>query len=223
MKKVIAIDGPSGVGKSSVSQALANRLKWTYLNTGSLYRAITLAWLRAGADPDRLTDSTWLGGICLDVKDEGVVLDGEILTEELRTKGVTQSVSQVAAVPEVRSRLTALKRTIAAEKPCILEGRDIGTVVFPDAFFKVFLTADPKIRAHRRWLQLGGSQSGFTEDEVLQDQLRRDRADSEREIAPLKQAPDAFLMNSDHLTQEEVVAKLAEEAAARLDDLSQST
>lgn len=216
MERVIAIDGPSGVGKSSVSKQLAGEIAWTYLDTGAMYRAVTLAWIRAGQDPELLKNSAWLQGLDLDFDQGTVMLQGQALHSEIRTPQVTSAVSEVAAVPEVRQALTELQRQIAKRRPCILDGRDIGTVVFPQAFLKVFLTADPQVRARRRWLQLGGAKSGQTEAAVLADQLRRDTFDSERETAPLKQADDAWVVQTDTMNKDQVVAHILAEVHRRL-------
>ncbi len=216
MSDVIAIDGPSGVGKSSVSRALATRLGWTYLDTGAMYRTVTLAWLEAGADARLLADAAWIAALELDFEETRILLGGREVGEAIRGTAVTAAVSQVAASPLVRAHLTHMQRAIATRRPCILDGRDIGTVVFPQAFFKVFLTASPEVRAHRRWLQLGGEQAGQTLAEVLSDQIARDAADSSRSTAPLRQAEDAFLVDSDRYDERQVVDLLEAEARRRL-------
>jgi len=215
MQNVIAIDGPSGVGKSSVSKQLAKKMGWTYLDTGAMYRAVTLAWCRAGNRPELLEDDEWLDGLDLDFSDGKMKLGDCFVHEEIRTPEVTRLVSQVAAAPKVRAKLTQMQRRIADNRSCILDGRDIGTVVFPKSFFKVFLTADPKVRAERRWKQLGGPESGLTLEAVLQDQERRDQKDSQRDIAPLVQAEDAWVLDTDRLDLEEVVDRIWAEAQAR--------
>lgn len=216
MSDVIAIDGPSGVGKSSVSRALAARLGWTYLDTGAMYRTVTLAWLEAGAEPALLDDAAWLGTLELDFQETRILLGGREVGEAIRSATVTGAVSRVAASPTVREHLTRMQRAVATRRPCILDGRDIGTVVFPQSFFKVFLTASPEVRAHRRWLQLGGEQANQALAEVLADQIARDAADSSRSTAPLRQAEDAFLVDTDRHSQNEVVDLLEAEARRRL-------
>jgi len=216
MQNVIAIDGPSGVGKSSVSKFLAKALGWTYLDTGAMYRAVTLAWLRHGQTDALLTNDTWLQGLDLDFAEGKMLLQGARVGTAIRSPEVTRLVSKVAAVPNVRETLTRLQRQIASRKPCVLDGRDIGTVVFPDAFLKVFLTAAPKVRAQRRWLQLGGHESNMSLEEVLADQLERDRQDSERETAPLVKAEDAWVVETDTLAQDQVVKHILSEAKRRL-------
>ena len=169
---VIAIDGPSGVGKSTTAQRIAAELGWLYLNTGSMYRAVTLAWLQAGAEPDRFRDVAWLKQLEIDFDQAGSIrLAGQAVAEEVRSARVAAEVSMVSADPEVRRISTEQQRRIGLSRPSILDGRDIGTVVFPDAFLKIFLVASEKVRAHRRWLQLGGTQSGSTDHGRHRDPL----------------------------------------------------
>lgn len=223
MDKVIAIDGPSGVGKSSVSKDLAARLGWTYLDTGAMYRSVTLAWLRSDSDESTFGDPQWLQQLDLDFDGSCVLLNGEDISDDIRKPKVTNNTSKVAAHPEVRKHLTTLQRTIASRRPCILDGRDIGTVVFPQAFFKAFLKASPRVRAERRWLQLGGESSGVSLDTILEEQEARDRLDSSRETAPLRQASDAMLVPTDRYTQEQVGDLLYDEACKRLADITVSS
>lgn len=220
MEKVIAIDGPSGVGKSTVSRGLATKLGWTYLDTGAMYRTVTHAWLLDGAQPDLFRQETWLKNLDPDFNEDRVLLNGKDISKAIRTPEVTASTSLVSADPTVRRLLTNLQRRIASRRPCILDGRDIGTVVFPNAFFKVFLTASPQIRAERRWLQMGGESSGVSLQSVLNDQLERDGKDSSRQVAPLRQAEDAFVFDTGGHSQDEVVEALFREASIRLESLS---
>ena len=220
MAHVIAIDGPSGVGKSSVARQLAARLGWTYLDTGAMYRTVTLAWLRSGHQESVLRDSSWLGTLKMDFDEKHILLNGQQVNKAIRTQEVTAKVSLVAATAEVRSYLTEMQRTIARRRNCILDGRDIGTVVFPDAFLKIYLVASEQVRARRRWLQLGGESSPMSLEEVLMDQARRDHEDTSRAVAPLKKADDAHPLNTDNLDQNEVVQKILAEANARLTRVS---
>ncbi len=222
MIPVIAIDGPSGVGKSSVARKLAGKLGWTYLDTGAMYRAATLAWLQAGRNASCLTDQVWLQALDLAVDGPSITLYGEDVAEAIRSPEVTRSVSQVSAAPLVRRRLTEMQRRLGARAPSVLEGRDIGTVVFPDAFFKVFLTASDEVRAKRRWLQIGGERSGRTLAQVLAEQQIRDKKDSQRAVAPLRRAEDAFQLETDRLTEDRVVASLRKEVERRLASLDLS-
>lgn len=220
LKKVIAIDGPSGVGKSSVSKVLARRLGWTYLDTGAMYRTVTLAWLREQTQVECYDDPAWLEALDVDFQGSTILLKGEDVSEKIRGVKVTGSVSQVAANKRVRAFLTDMQRAIAGRRPCILDGRDIGTVVFPDAFFKAFLVASASERARRRWLQIGGEESGVALEQILKELETRDAADSSRETAPLRQAEDAFLVDTDHYDQDGVVRVLEEEAQRRLADFA---
>lgn len=213
---MIAIDGPSGVGKSSVSKALATGLQWTYLDTGAMYRTVTLAWLRTGDTNCCYQDPCWLNELVLDFQGSHITLAGEDVSVPIRHVEITSHVSKVSADPNVRTFLTTMQRSIAGRRPCILDGRDIGTVVFPDAFFKVFLTASAEVRAERRWLQMGGDKASQSLDEVRQDQESRDFKDSSRATAPLCKAEDAFLVYSDQYPESDVVALLEAEARKRL-------
>lgn len=212
MSKAIAVDGPSGVGKSSVSRLLAERLDWTYLDTGAMYRALTLEWLRSGAEKALLCDPDWLDGVVLDFSRGGIWLNGEDVSQSIRGNEVTDHVSMVSAIPEVRRCLTAMQRRFADRRDCVLDGRDIGTVVLPQAFLKVFLTASPEIRARRRWLQAGNDRAGKSHDQVKRDLIERDRLDSSRALAPLKPAKDAWVVDTEHMSRDQVVECLFEQA-----------
>ena len=216
MRDVIAIDGPSGVGKSTVARLLARRLGWTYLDTGAMYRTVTLAWMHSGTESPTYNDPQWLDALDLDFQEERIYLDGTEVGDAIRAPEVSARVSEPAACPRVRAHLTDMQRRIAGKRPCILDGRDIGTVVFPDAFFKVFLKASARVRAERRWLQMGGEAAAQTLDEVQRDLEARDRADSSRETAPLRQAEDAFAVDTDRHSVEGVVDLLETEARRRL-------
>lgn len=212
---IIAIDGPSGSGKSSVSRAVASALGARYLDTGSMYRAVTWSALRDGvdiADPEAI--AAHASTIDIDPSTDplvpGIRVDGEDISDAIRQPDVTASVSAVSAVPEVRSLLVDLQRRIASSGDIVVEGRDIGPVVLPHADLKVFLTADPLARALRRAAQEGGSAA------AAQDALeRRDTADSTRAVSPLEQASDAVEVDSTHLDLDEVVARIMELAADR--------
>ena len=216
LQKVIAIDGPSGAGKSTVAAALAERMDWVHLDTGAMYRAVTWAWQTDGSREEAFAKPTWLQGLKMDFGANGVMVDGQALGDQIRTEAVTRDASKVAANAQVRQFLTRIQREIASCRPCVMEGRDIGTVVFPDAFFKVYLTASAKVRADRRWRQKGGEESGLSRDQILRDQKERDQRDRTRKDAPLRRAEDAFLLETDHLSHEQVVILLHEEATRRL-------
>jgi cytidylate kinase len=195
---VIAIDGPAGAGKSSVARALAERLGATYLDSGAMYRAVALAALRRRADPADIA-----GEVRIELGDH-VTLDGEDVTEAIRTPEVTEAASVAAADPAVRAAMVAQQRRLLADGDWVAEGRDIGTVVAPHAAPKVFLTASPEARARRRAAQLGGDPAT-----VLAEQTIRDERDSAREHSPLTPAPDAVTLDTSDMSLDEVVAAIA--------------
>ncbi|TXJ05129.1 MAG: (d)CMP kinase [Aeromicrobium sp.] len=205
---VIAIDGPSGSGKSSTSRGVADRLGLAYLDTGSMYRAMTLAMLRAGVDledPDAIAQAAPNATIIAGTHplNPSIELNGQDVAEAIRGEDVTAAVSKVAAVPSVRSILVQSQRLAidTAIAGIVIEGRDIGSVVAPDATLKIYLYADPVARAQRRAAELG------VEDETaMQEALAlRDQIDSNRAASPLKQSEDAVLVDGTHLTLDEVI------------------
>ena len=210
---VIALDGPSGSGKSTVARVLARRLGWRYVDTGATYRAATLAVLRAGSD---LCDSTAIAEtvaavrivVSTDPDLPGTTLDGDDVSAEIRGAQVTGAVSAVSAVPAVRAQLVALQRDLAGRAGAVLEGRDIGTAVFPEARVKVFLDATPTVRASRR---AGDADTGVTATggdvltRVAADLARRDGLDSARADSPLLAAADAVHLDSSRLDADQVV------------------
>ncbi len=212
---IVAIDGPAGAGKSSVSKVLSLRLGFTLVDTGAIYRCVALKAVRGGV---ALDDVPGLQALLdqvkvtfrMDVDKNHVFLDGEDVSDDIRTSEVSAAASKVSAQPVVRSALLGLQRrlALAAEKGAILEGRDIGTVVFPDADIKVFLFADPSIRARRRYEELFQHQQEKPVDQVLADQNKRDKEDSERAVAPLKAADDAVKIDSTELPLSEVVGRI---------------
>jgi cytidylate kinase len=203
--RVIAIDGPAGAGKSTVARALAARLGLEYLDTGAMYRAVTLAALRRGIDPadaDRVAELA--RQIQLEVGDHGVFFDGEDATKEIRTREVTAAVSAVAANSRVRAELVERQRQWArARGGGVLEGRDIGSVVFPDAELKLHLTASPRVRAERRWAEAGGDV-----DEIEAAIARRDRYDSSRAHGPLIEADGSVVVDTTGLSIDEVLERI---------------
>ncbi len=205
--KVIAIDGPAGSGKSTVARRLADRLGLDYLDTGAMYRAVTFAALRHGIDPaDAGRVAQLARAIELDVSVDGVRVDGVDATIEIRGPEVSRAVSVVAANPEVRAELVRRQREWAhAHGGGVLEGRDIGTVVFPDALLKVYLTARPDVRAERRAAEV----SGLDYETVAADMARRDALDSARDESPLRQSEDAQEVDTSDLTIDEIVEALA--------------
>jgi cytidylate kinase len=194
---VIAIDGPAGAGKSSVARAAAKRLGFTYLDSGAMYRAVACRAETEGAEPAEVARSARLE------LGERVCLDGEDLTSRIREAWVSEAASRVAADPDVRTALAAQQRRILAEGDWVAEGRDIGTVVAPEAEVKVFLTASPEERARRRAAELG------TDPEVvLREQAMRDERDRNREHSPLSPAPDAVPVDTTGLSLDEVVEQI---------------
>ncbi len=211
---VVAMDGPSGTGKSSVSRRLATRLDASYLDTGAMYRVATLRVLRAGVE---LTDSAAIGAavkelpltIGTDPSRELILLDGEDVSSEIRGNAVTKAVSAVSAVAEVRDLLVALQREIAsAAQRIVVEGRDIGTVVLPDADAKIYLTASAEARAQRRNQQNIAEGRGDDYEGVLADVQRRDTLDSTRTVSPLRPADDAVQVDTSELNMDEVIDEL---------------
>jgi len=208
---VIAIDGPAGAGKSTVARALAGELGATYLDSGAMYRCMALAAIRAGAD---LGDGAALGPIAdrLDISIAGTetTLDGESVTEAIRSPEVSAAASRVSVHPEVRAAMVARQRALVAHGDWVAEGRDIGTVVAPDAALKVFLTADPSERARRRALE-----TGERLDDVVAAQADRDRRDENRAHGAMRAADDAVEVDTSGLEVAQVVARIVELAAER--------
>ncbi|KAF0959268.1 MULTISPECIES: (d)CMP kinase [unclassified Rhodococcus (in: high G+C Gram-positive bacteria)] len=211
---VVAMDGPSGTGKSSVSRMLAQRLDARYLDTGAMYRIATLHVLRKGVDltdPAAIADATaglpW--SIGTDPAGEQVLLDGEDVGEEIRGDAVTKAVSAVSAVPAVRELLVAAQRRITGEtERIVVEGRDIGTVVLPDADVKIYLTASAEARAQRRNAQNLAEGRGDDYAAVLADVQRRDHLDSTRAVSPLRPADDSVLVDTSELGIDDVIGRL---------------
>ena len=217
---VVAIDGPSGSGKSTVAREVARRLRLRYLDTGGMYRALTWLALQLGTD---LADPQALAGlaeeseldISMDPDAPTVRIGGRDVTAAIRGPEVTAAVSQVSAVPAVRAAMVRRQRAAAASGGIVVEGRDIGTTVLPDAPVKVFLTADAAARARRRGMEMAGPEPDQATLAATAEALRRrDSADSHRVASPLAQAPDAYLIDSTDLSVDEVVARILARAEA---------
>ena len=211
----IAVDGPSGAGKSTVAKKLAEKLGIAYLDTGAMYRALGLKVQRTGVSAGdekavcRLLDSTVVS-VEYDGFRQKTLLDGEDVTENIREHAISKIASDISAIPAVRKKMAELQRKIASEKDCVLDGREIGSYVLPDARYKFFLTASPEVRAERRRRELAAKGSGLPFEKVLSDILTRDQNDTNRAFAPLVCVPDAVVVDSSFLTADEVVEKFLE-------------
>lgn len=197
---IIAIDGPAGAGKSTIARSLAGRLGFTYIDTGAMYRAVALWALRAGIDLDDMHRLEQLAKAAhIEFENDRVILNGEDVTAAIRDPGVSDAASKVSIVPGVRRALREQQQSMGAAKSVVMEGRDIGTVVFPEAQVKIFLDADPETRAERR-----ARETGAEVGRVAQQIAERDRRDRSRAEAPLTQAPDAEYIDSSKLPPEQV-------------------
>ena len=207
---IIAIDGPSASGKSTTAKGVAEKLGITHLDTGAMYRTVTWGLKKAAihpSDDEKVRDFLKNLEIYFDASNH-IWLNGEDVSVEIRTGDISSRVSAVSAIPEVREKMVKIQRQIAGKKDCVLEGRDIGTVVFPDAEYKFFLVADTEIRAKRRLLDLERIGETSTLAELMDDIKRRDAVDSSREHSPLLQAEDAIPIDTSHLTINEQINKI---------------
>ncbi len=208
--RVVTIDGPAGAGKSTVAGCLADRLGWRLLDTGAMYRAVTLAACRAGVDLRSHQSLVAVASrIRVTLPPGRVLLDGEDVTQEIRGVAVTQATRHAADSPGVRSRLIEWQREFArSEERVVTEGRDQGTIVFPDAFRKFFLTAGDLERARRRHAEYAARGDSITEEAVRKDLRERDAQDAARSIAPMKPAPDARIVDSTGLDLDQIVSTI---------------
>lgn len=207
----VAIDGPAGAGKSTISRKAAAELGYIYIDTGALYRTVGLNALRKGVDiaDDEAVASTLTDELTVELRfidgEQRMFLNGEDVSSDIRTPEASMAASRVSAVPKVRAYLFDLQKNLAKTNNCIMDGRDIGTVVLPDADVKIFLTASPEARAERRFKELKEKGMDTPYEEVLADMIKRDYDDSHRAIAPLKQADDAILCDTSDIGLEESI------------------
>lgn len=214
MSVAIAIDGPAGAGKSTIAKRVAEELNFMYVDTGALYRAVALCAIQKNIEPD---DSQRVSEMLSEIKvqlafnyrfEKVVLLDGKDVSSRIRTPEVSMAASKISALPQVRAYLLDLQRDIAKENNVIMDGRDIGTVVLPDARVKIFLTASPQVRAERRYKELSEKGADVSFDEVLRDVNERDYNDSHRKTAPLKPAEDSVFVDTTDLDFEQSVEKI---------------
>ena len=205
---IIAIDGPAGSGKSTISKLVAKDLDLIYLDTGAMYRLVTIKALKMGILDENLENldiiNELLDNLEIDIREDGFYLDGVDVSEEIRKPIVSENVSKIAAIKEVRIKMVDLQRAFSKAKNVILDGRDIGTVVFPNADLKVFLVADARERANRRYKELTEKGENVSLEEIYQNILMRDKIDSTREEAPLKKAEDAIEVDTTSKSIDEV-------------------
>ena len=207
----VAIDGPGGTGKSSIAKAVAARLGLEYIDTGAMYRSIALKSLRKGVDAeDEPAVVKMLEETLIDFEDNKVYLDGEDVSGLIRTNEISMAASTISKLGPVRAKVDEVSKRLASTKNVVMEGRDIGTAVIPDAEVKIFMTADSDVRAERRYKQL--LEQGKEADlEVIKSEIeKRDYQDSHREINPLKQADDAVFLDTSNMTKEEVIDTVCE-------------
>ena len=200
---IIAIDGPAGSGKSTTSKLVAKKLGISHLDTGSMYRAITVHFIKNNYSLDDIDVPSVMDSIELEISDssdnKSVFLNGDDVTDKLRSNEVSRLVSDVSSVKEIRAKMVQIQRSISSNKSIVIDGRDIGTVVFPDAEFKFFITASIESRAKRRFNELKQSDSDITLEQIGEDIRLRDHFDSTRDNSPLKKAQDAIIVDTTHL------------------------
>lgn len=222
MSKAIAIDGPAGAGKSTIAKRVAKELGAIYVDTGAMYRAMAVYFTRLGVDPDNeeaINAAVDGAKVTIDYVngEQQVILNGENVNAFLRTEETGKMASKTSKYAAVRTKLVDLQRELASEKPVIMDGRDIGTVVLPDAFLKIFLTASVDARAKRRFDELTAKGEECDYEAIKKDIADRDYRDSHREVSPLKQAEDAVLLDTSNMNIDEVtdaVIKMAKERLA---------
>ena len=215
-KIVIAIDGFSSCGKSTFAKAIAARLGYIFIDTRAMYRAVTLCAINQGAVSEQSVDEqavvALLDGVDISFRfnsERGasdVYVNGECVESKIRSIEVSNCVSRISSIKEVREKLVALQQQMGRDRGVVMDGRDIGTVVFPDAELKIFMTADPKVRAERRYAELTAKGDKVTMEEILENVVSRDKADMTRAISPLRQADDAIVLDNSYMSVEEQMA-----------------
>ena len=215
-KIVIAVDGFSSCGKSTFAKAIAARLGDRFIDTGAMYRAVTLYALDHGAIRSGMVDEEAVAALLKDIEitfrfnpERGasdIYVNGDLAEGRIRTIEVSNCVSRVSSIREVREKLVAMQQRMGRDRGVVMDGRDIGTVVFPDAEMKIFMTADPKVRAERRYAELRAKGDEVSMEEVLENVVSRDRADMNRAISPLRQAPDAVVLDNSRMSVDEQMA-----------------
>lgn len=207
----IAIDGPGGAGKSTIAKLLADKLGIDYVDTGAMYRSIALKAVRQGVQLDNVTAvAEMLNNTEIDFNGRSVLLDGEDVSGEIRTPDISMAASRISGLACVRNKVNALSRLLGASRSLVMDGRDIGTNVITDAELKIFLTADPMVRARRRYDQLVEAGKEADLDAIYEDIMQRDYQDMHRELDPLKQADDAMLLDTSYMTIDEVVSHISD-------------
>ena len=209
----VAIDGPAGAGKSTIAKAVAKKLNLIYVDTGAMYRAMALYMLRHGVnlqDTEKIIENCKETDITIRYEDgvQVVLLNGENVNAFLRTEEVGKAASAISAIPQVRKKLVELQHKLAAESDCIMDGRDIGTCVLPNAQTKIYLTASSEVRAKRRYDELAAKGEECDLEQIRADIEERDYRDMHREVSPLKQAEDAILVDTSEMTVDEVIEKI---------------
>lgn len=209
-KYAIAIDGPAGAGKSTVAKKIANILNLEYIDTGAMYRALTLKVIRENKDPKNAAQVIdILKDTHIEFNNNHIYLDGEIVDKEIRENNINKNVSHIAIIKEVREKMVLLQQEMAKTKSVIMDGRDISTVVLTNAEYKFFITASAKERATRRYKELiENGEKDITLEQIIEEIEKRDNIDSNREVAPLKMSQDAILINTDNLSIDEVISKI---------------
>ena len=209
---IIAIDGPSASGKSTTAKGVSNKLGFTHIDTGSMYRAVTFGLSHENIMPDDLKSiNIYLRNLDLTFDSNGhIILNGENVSNSIRTVEISSKVSMISAIPDIRNKMVNFQRNIAGKSNCVLEGRDIGTVVFPNADYKFYMIADINIRAQRRLIELKQINESITIEEIISNIKNRDELDSKRSHSPLKKAIDAIEIDTSLLSINQQIEKIVE-------------